>query len=148
MFIGPLLSDAGATSALASPAAFAGTCSERSLAPVSAAELHVVDGGGLQSTACWLRPQAVADLLRPLRRELESLVVSWQLIPRLRDRLTSADQFFTEAESQHVRCVAARFLRDRGFPCCVEVRHFQPYSLDIWQSFAALTMWIAACPPS
>lgn len=92
-----------------------------------------MDGGGVRSTANWLSPRTSADVFKPLRRDLEGLVVKWDLIPRLRDRLRvkSPDQL-----SKHVRGLATQFLGFNGRQCSEFVQPFQPYTLDIWKACA------------
>ena len=112
--------------------------------------IPILDGGGLGSSADWLRPRVVHDVVKPLREQFEALVRDWNMVPRLRAHVASKSSFslFEADEAEQLRRTLVKFLQDAGFPCSDHVEPFQPFLLDAWASLAQLTGDADACLPA
>ena len=103
--------------------------------------LPVADGGGVMSSANWVKSPQEADRLKGLRSHFLSLVGEWEVVPRL-CALTSAglDQpLFTPDEETALRDALVCFLAKQGCVCCKAILPYQPFLLDAWQALSSFT---------
>ena len=114
------------------------------------AELPILDGGGLGSTADWLRPRVSKDVFHPLRKRFGSSVREAALVPRLRKHLERrcGDCLFSVQEVQQLRDELVQFLRVSGSPCTDAVAPHQPFLLDAWRACAELCGDVDAALPN
>jgi hypothetical protein len=105
----------------------------------SVRELQIPDGGGLGSTAVWLKPQENVDVLKPLRRCFMDLAKEWGLIPRLLEycRAKRDDALLSSFEVDTLQRHIQAFLPDLGEICSLAIKQHQPFLLDIWRALSS-----------
>ena len=101
---------------------------------------RIEDGGGLLSSADWLRVTTERDdPLWSLREEFRGLVKEWGLEKRVREGFVKdGPGMFSEGEVEQIRNIGVKFLSSKGFQTSKKVVPGQPFALDIMESLLSL----------
>jgi hypothetical protein len=93
---------------------------------------RIEDGGGLTSSADWLRPQEAADVLGPLRDLFLSRIDEWGLESRLQAGLKKSDGGLLSTDQTNVlRADLLGWLSSKGFQKNGDVPMGQPFALNL-----------------